>query len=105
MPQYAVIQSHPPDDCPMTNKAVRAFMMKSFKKAPALQKKMKIKSVLDIHLDPAHKALLILEAPSAEVARDYLVMAGYMHFVQMEFYMVSQIADLIKQVDNIPTLY
>lgn len=38
---------------------------------------MKVKVVTDIHLDPAHKALLILDAPSAEFARDYLAMAKY----------------------------
>lgn len=105
MPQYAVLQSHPPDDCPMTNKAVRAFMKKAFAKLPALKKKMGIKTVLDIHLDPAHKALLIVDAPSAEIVRDMLVQGGYMHFVQMELYLVSPISELLKQVDKIPTLY
>ena len=36
MPQYAVIGSHPPDNCPMSNKAVREFLMGMAPKWPEL---------------------------------------------------------------------
>ena len=32
MPRYAVLQSHPPDNCPMTNQAVRAFALEHLSK-------------------------------------------------------------------------
>jgi len=58
-----------------------------------------------VHLDPAHKGLLLLEAPTAETVRDFLVKGGFFHFLDHEFYMLTPVADLLKQAQNIPTIY
>jgi len=105
MPQYAVIQSHPPDNCPVTNRAVREFVMKQFPKNAAIAKKLGVKVQLEIHLDPDHKAFLLFEAPTAEAVRDYLMQGGYVHFSNLDFYLVTPIDDLLKQVEHVPTVY
>jgi hypothetical protein len=105
MPQYAIIISHPADICPLTNKRVREFAKKKSASYAELQQELGVKSVLEIHLDPAHKAFLLFESPTAESVRDYLVRSGYMHYTQMEFYLVTPIAELLKKADQIPTLY
>ncbi len=105
MPQYAILQSHEPDICPMTNKAVREFSKKAFSSMEDVSKKHGVKVVSYIHLEPAHKAIMLLEAPNAEEARDFLVDMGFMHFMRMEFYLVTPIMDLLKHAEAIPTLY
>jgi len=105
MPQYAILQSHPPDNCPMTNKAVREFALKNLPELPAKAEKAGVKVLLNIHLDPAHKAMLLLDAPSAEVARDLLFDSGFMHFTEMEFYLVTPIEELIQKTVDLPTVY
>ncbi len=64
---------------------------------------MKIK--VDVHLDPDHKAFTLFEAPSAEAVRDFLVQGGFAHYVNMEFPLVTPIQDLIKQAQDMPTIY
>jgi len=105
LPQYAVIVSHPPDTCPLTNKAVRAFVKQAYEKLPELLKKNNTKLLLDIHLDPSHKAFMLFEAPSAEAVRDVLVFGGFTHFVDAELHLVSPISELLKHADEMPTLY
>jgi hypothetical protein len=105
MPEYAVLQSHPPDNCPMTNKAVREFVMKQFPKNPAIAKRLGVKVKMEIHLDPDHQAFILFEAPSAEAVRDYLAEAGYGHFSRLSFHMVTPIEELLKQADKMPTVY
>ena len=105
MPQYAIIQSHESDVCPMTNKAVREFALKSFQGLEALGKKLGVKVLLEIHLDPDHKAFMLFEAASAEAVRDYVMYGGYAHFTNMEFHLVTPVAELIKHVDEMPTIY
>ena len=51
MPQYAILQSHPPDNCPMTNRAVREFALKNLPELPAKAEKAGVKVLLNIHLD------------------------------------------------------
>lgn len=105
MEQYAVIGSHPPDNCPMANKTVREFAKKTYAKLPKLLKQFNVKILTDIHLDPGHKSFMLLEAPNAEAVRDLLMIAGFGHFLEMEFYLVTPIDQLLKHIEDMPTLY
>lgn len=105
MPQYAVIGSHPPNICPMSNKAVRAFAKKVYAQLPKLAKRYDVKVLLDVHLDPGHKAFMLFEAPNAEAVRDLLFMAGFGHFLDIEFYLVTPIKEILAHVDDMPTLF
>jgi hypothetical protein len=89
----------------LTNKAVREFGKKVFANAPAVAKELNLNVLSYLHLDPNHKAFMLMEVPSAEAARDYLVRAGFMHFTEMEFHLVTPIEELMQRVDEIPTLY
>lgn len=105
MPRYGILQSHSPDICPITNKTVRDFAKKAFPKMDEVAKKHGVKVLSYDHLDPDHRAFMVLEAKSAEDARDFLFEAGFAHFVRMEFFLLSPVADLLKNVDEIPVLY
>jgi hypothetical protein len=48
---------------------------------------------------------MLLEADRAETVRDFLVQGGFFHFLDSELYLVTPIADLMKNIDNIPTAY
>jgi hypothetical protein len=105
MEQYAVIGSHPPDNCPMTNKTVREFAKKTYAQIPKVAKNLNVKILMDIHLDPGHKSFMLFEAPNAEAVRDFLLMAGFGHFLDLEFHLVTPIDQLLKHIDDMPTLY
>jgi hypothetical protein len=105
MPQYALIGTHPPDVCPMSNKAAREMAKKAYAQLPSLCKKYNVKVLLDIHLDPNHKSFMLLEAPTAEAVRDLVLFAGFGYFLDFDFHLVSPIAELLKHADDFPTIY
>jgi len=106
MPQYAIVSSHPPGDCPVSSKGAREWMNKMAPQVETVAKKHGVKFVLPwLHLDPAHKGLMVLQAGSAESVRDFLVEAGLFHFLTHELYLTTPINDLLKQAQNIPTIY
>ena len=105
MPQYAVVQSHPPDNCPMTNKAVRDFVQMQVPKNAAIAKRLGVRVKEELHLDPDHRAFILFEAPTAEAVRDYLFEGGYTHFSNMDFHLVTPIEQLLKQADTVPTVF
>ncbi len=47
----------------------------------------------------------MLDAPTAESARDFVIQAGLMHFTDMDFYIVTPVVELLKQVEKIPTIF
>lgn len=69
-------------------------------------KRLSVKFVIPYaHLDPARKGLMVLDAPSAEAVRDFLVQGGFFHFLDNELYLITPIAELMKEADKIPTIY
>jgi len=48
---------------------------------------------------------MLLEAPTAQAARGFLVFGGFTHFSDAEFHLVSQISELLKHAEEMPTLY
>ena len=105
MPQYAVIGTHPPNVCPMSNKAAREMAKKAYAQLPSLCQQLNVKVLLDIHLDPNHKSFMLFEAPTAEAVRDLLLKAGFGHFLDMNFHLVTPIPELLKLINDVPTIY
>lgn len=105
MPQYALIGTHPPNVCPMSNKAARDMARKAYAQLPSLLKKYNVKLLLDLHLDPNHKSFMLFEAPNAETVRDLVMMAGFGNFLDLNFHLVSPTAELLKHIDDMPTIY
>ncbi len=105
MPQYALIGTHPPNVCPMSNKAAREMMLKAYAQLPSLCAKLNVKVVLDLHLDPNHMAFMLFEAPTAEAVRDLVLMAGFGYFLDFSFHLVTPISELQKHVADMPTIF
>ncbi len=81
-------------------------MNKMFPQMDSIAKKHGVKFVVPyMHLDPAHKGLMLLEANSAEAVRDFLVQGGFFHILDNELYLVTPIAQLLKEASSIPTIY
>jgi len=105
MPQYAILQSHPPDNCPMANAKVREHAMATL---PHLEERAKAKGIeitVNVHLDPAHRALTIFDAPNAESVRDLVYEGGFVQFTEMEFFLVTPLPELVARMADFPTIY
>ena len=79
--------------------------MKSSQKWPDHAKKLGVKVLSELHLDPDHKAFMLFEASNAEAVRDYLTQGGCVHYLNMDFHLVTPIAELLKRADEFPTIY
>lgn len=106
MPQYAVIQCHPPSDCPISSKSSREWAKRALSEMDGVAKRLGVKFVVPYaHLDPAHKGLMLLDGPNAEAVRDFLIQGGFFHFLDNELYLVTPISELMRDIDKIPTAF
>jgi hypothetical protein len=105
MPHYAVLGTHPPNVCPIASKPARELAIQAYQQLPSLSKKLGVKVLQDLHLDPSHKAFMLFDAPSAEAVRDLLVQAGFMGFLELDLHLVTPIPDLMRQAERFPTVY
>ncbi len=105
MPKYVVISNHPPNTCPSAHAAVRKKGNALDSDLPPLMKKYGIRPKVMLHLDPGHKVLWVLDAPSAEAVRDFIYKAGLSQWNDFEFYMGSSLEWVTKVVNKLPPLF
>lgn len=89
----------------MTNAKVRKFALARLPKLPEMAAAKGIKIVLNIHLDPGHKAFMLFDSPNAEAVRDLIFESGLAHFTDSDFFLVTPIEELVKATADMPTLF
>ena len=105
MPKYVVISNHPPNSCPSGNKTLKEIGKNLGKDVQAGMKKHGIKPETILHLDPGHKVLWVLDAPSAEKVRDFLYDGGFSRWNDFEFYLTSSLEEIAEQVEKLPNIW
>ena len=105
MPKYVVISSHPPNSCPSGNKTLKAISKNLDRDLPPVLKKHKLKMELMLHLDPGHKVLYLVEAPTAESVRDFIYESGLGTWNDFEFYMTSSLEEITAWTDKLPNIW
>jgi thiamine monophosphate kinase len=105
MPKYVVISNHPPMSCPSANKTLRDTSDTLGTDIQNMLQKHKIKAEAILHLDPGHKIVWILEAPSAEAVRDFYYDSGMTRWNDFEFYMASSLEEVTSWIQHLPTIW
>ena len=103
--QYGVILSHPPDVCPISNKASREIAKKGMTQMPNLSQKHNVKMTQWYHFDPEHLSIMMVEADNPESVRDLLMEGGFMHWCDIRIYPVTPVEELMKNLDDFPAIY
>ena len=78
---------------------------KGISQLPKLSEKYGVKVTQYNHFDPEHLAVMMVEADNPESVRDMLMEGGFMHWCDLRIYPVTPIEDIMKHVDNFPTIY
>jgi hypothetical protein len=94
---YIVELAHDPGISPLGNGAYRPVARETRALLPKLLAERGIKSLGMYHLDPGHRALLILEARSVEEVRDALYQAKLLHWCTGQIYPATP----LNQMKNI----
>jgi hypothetical protein len=105
MPKYVVISNHPPMSCPSASKTLRELNKTLDKDLQPMMQKHKVKPETILHLDPGHKVLWVLEAPSAEAVRDFIYKSGLERWNDFEFFMASSMDETLNWIQGQPTIW
>lgn len=105
MPKYVVISNHPPNSCPSANRILRERGEKLGSDIPKLMQKHNVKAEVMLHLDPGHKILWVLDAPTSEVIRDMIYDGGLEQWNDFEFYMGSSLESILGSIRNQPVVW
>jgi hypothetical protein len=105
MPKYVVISNHPPNSCPSANRTLREMNKNMDKDLQPMLAKHKVNPQVILHLDPGHKVLWVVEAPTAEAVRDLIYDSGLGTWNDFEFYMASRLEEITAWIEHLPTVW
>ena len=103
--KYGLRMSHNPEICPLSNKASREFAKKGIGRMDEMSKKHNVKIESLYHFDPEHLVIGVFEAENIEAVRDMAVEMGLMHWNDLKVNPLTPAQDLMKVVDEQPTLF
>jgi len=106
VPQYVIIADHTPDICPSSNAKVRAYATERMGQIPKLAEEAGVRfEVGPLHLDPGHRSIAVLEAPSIEAVTKLVYDSGLSQWNTVEAYPVTPIAELMANVGDFPIVF
>ena len=100
--RYALRMTHPPNVCPLANKASREAAIAGWKQIPEVSRKHNVKMVSFDHFDPEHLSIAIIEAENIETVRDFVMEVGLMSWNDLKINPLTPVADLMDHMDQAP---
>ena len=108
MPQYCVLADHSPDICPSSNGRTRARAMEAL--APEAMGKVAesvgLTFVVEpLHLDPGHRTIAVVDAPSVEAVTQFIYETGLSQWNTVEVCPVTPVGEMMARVNDFPVVY
>ncbi len=107
MPQYAILADHPPDICPSSNSRSRARAIQGLgQDLPKLADDAGITFISGpLHLDPGHRSVSVVDAPSIEVVVELVYASGLSQWNTVEVVPLVPVADMMENLDAFPIVF
>jgi|GEM_PF-637303 len=108
MPHYCVLADHTPDICPSSNAKTRARAMEAM--APEAMQKVAgsvgLTFVVEpFHLDPGHRTIAVVDAPSVEAVAQFVYETGLSQWNTVEVAPITPIGEMMARVNDFPVVF
>ncbi len=100
--RYGLTMTHPPNICPLANKASREAAVAGWKQIPSVSQKYGVKVLSFDHFDPEHFIIGMIEADSIESVRDFAMEAGLMAWNDLKINPITPVSELVDNMDKAP---
>jgi hypothetical protein len=107
VPKYVILADHSPDICPSANAKSRARALEGMGELlPKLAPQAGVQfEVGPLHLDPGHRTIAVVEAPSVEAVAQLVYDIGFSQWNTVEVCPVRPVQELIERIDDFPIVF
>jgi hypothetical protein len=107
MPQYVILAEHPPNICPSSNARSRARAIEGLgQDLPRLSEEAGVTFVAGpLHLDPGHRTVSLVEAPSVEAVAQLVYDTGLSQWNTVEVCPTRPVAELMANIGDFPIVF
>jgi hypothetical protein len=107
MPQYVILADHSPEVCPSSNARSRSRAVEGLGQAlPKLAEEAGITFLIGpLHLDPGHRTVAVVEAPSVEVVAALVYDTGLSQWNTVEVCPTTPVSELMADLSRFPIVF
>jgi len=102
---FALITTHPPDQCPTANSTIRKLAMKKAGEIPALARKHGIKFLAGPTVSNQHKGVALIEAENVSGINDFLLESCLIQWNSIEVIPSRPMDEALKSLDTLSPIY
>lgn len=107
MPQYVILADHSADICPSSNSKSRVRAVQGLgHELPRLSAEAGVTFLTGpLHLDPGHRTVAVVEAPSIEAVTELVYATGLSQWNTVEVCPTTPVADMMANLDAFPIVF
>ena len=105
MEQFALIMTHPPDQCPTANAVIRKIFLERGPEIPNLGKKLGVEFLAGPLITTEHKSISIVKANSAEAVRKFVLESGLIQWNSVEVLHGVSMERAAEEVNTLKPIY
>jgi len=107
MPQYVILADHSADICPSSNARSRVRAVEGLGQSlPKLAEEAGVIFLTGpLHLDPGHRTVAVVEAPSVEVVAQLVYDTGLSQWNTVEVCPTTPVAELMSDLSRFPVVF
>ena len=107
MPEYVILAEHTPDICPTSNAKVRTRAKEGLVQLlPKLSEEVGVTfKAGPLHLDPGHRMIALVEAPSIEIVTKLVFDTGLSQWNSVEVCPATPSSQRMVDANDFPTLF
>lgn len=95
---FILDMKHSPEMCPMNNDKIRKKFKEQYSKMEEIASKLEIKILLNIGVAIEHNIIIVLEAPSIEAAKNFIMEMELLSFNTITMRHAQYSDDVMKMI-------
>jgi len=105
MTQFALIMTHPPDQCPTANETIRKIFLNRAPEIPRLAKKSGVEFLAGPIISTEHKSVSVVNAANVEAVREFLLESGMIQWNSIEIIPGVSMDEAREELEKLKPIY
>ena len=103
--QFAIIASHPPDQCPTANETIRKFFLNRAPELPKLAERLGVEYLAGPIISTEHKSVAIVRAKNVESVRNLAIESGMIQWNSVEILHGVSMDQALEEINKLKPIY
>jgi len=103
--QFALIATHPPDQCPTANETIRKFFLNRSPDMTKTAEKHGVEYLAGPIITTEHKSYAIVKAKNVEAVRNFVIESGLIQWNSVDVVHGVSMEQALEEIDKLKPIY